>query len=154
MRRQDKEITNRKLLESILNRAKVCRIALSDGDKPYIIPMNFGFKNNNLYLHSAPEGDKIEILRRNSNICFEVDIKTKLLTDEKACNWSMRYCSVVGFGKASFVDDFKEKTGALDIIMEKYAPHKIFKYDNHTVDALTILKVKITSLTGKKSGFL
>ena len=72
MRRSDKEINDPKTILRIIEEAEVCRIALSDGEKPYIVPMNFGYKDNSLYLHSASEGEKIDILKSNNNICFHV----------------------------------------------------------------------------------
>jgi len=80
-----------------LNKAKICRLALSDNNKPYVIPMNFGFREDYLYLHSAHEGKKkIDILRKNNNVCFEVDMETELMTLEKACGCGMKYLSVIG----------------------------------------------------------
>jgi len=71
--------------------------------------MKFGFKDNCLYLHSAQEGQKIDILNKNNHICFEIDIKTEILTSDIACNWGMKYYSVIGFGRAHFIDNKKEK---------------------------------------------
>ena len=121
MRRYDKEIKNKNTIEWILKEAKICRIGLCENNKPYIVPMNFGFKDNCLYLHSAHAGKKIDILNKNNNFCFEVDIKTELVTSKNACNCGMKYYSVVGFGKSHFIEDINEKKEALDIIMQKYS---------------------------------
>lgn len=64
MRRSDKEIKDKSTIESILNEAQVCRIALCNDNKPYIVPMNFGFKDNYIYIHSACEGHKIDIIKK------------------------------------------------------------------------------------------
>jgi len=116
VRRQDKEIKDESVIRSILDKAKFCRIGFSDDNKPYIVPMNFGFKTNRLYLHSAREGRKIEIIRKNNNVCFEIDIKTELIKSELACDWDIRYLSVIGYGKAHLVNDSEEKRKSLDII--------------------------------------
>lgn len=152
MRRSDKEIKDEKILKIILEKALICRIALCDDGEPYIIPMNFGFKDNYIYLHSASEGRKIELLRRNNGVCFEMEYKTELLKDKKPCQWGMKYYSIIGWGKAKFIEDFNEKIKALDIIMDKYAPNQIFQYDDQMVKILSILKVEINELTGKMSG--
>ncbi|MBM4241899.1 MAG: pyridoxamine 5'-phosphate oxidase family protein [Euryarchaeota archaeon] len=94
---------------SIIKNATICRIALSVNKMPYIVPMNFGYKDNRLYLHSASEGKKIDIIRENNNICFEMDIKHDLVKSESPCHYGMKYCSVIGFGKAYLVDDLDEK---------------------------------------------
>ena len=71
MRRKDKEIKDKEVIESIIKRATVCRIALSENNVPYIVPLSFGYKDNCLYFHSAPEGRKIDIIKQNNNVCFE-----------------------------------------------------------------------------------
>jgi nitroimidazol reductase NimA-like FMN-containing flavoprotein (pyridoxamine 5'-phosphate oxidase superfamily) len=151
MRRKDKEIEDKELMESILKRAIICRIGLSQNNVPYIVPLNFGYKNNFLYFHSAKDGRKIDMIRKNNNICFEIDIDTKLLNAEKPCKWSMKYHSVIGFGKAFLVENSEEKRKALDIITEHYAGKSSCEYPEELVNKVTIIKVKIESMTGKKS---
>jgi nitroimidazol reductase NimA-like FMN-containing flavoprotein (pyridoxamine 5'-phosphate oxidase superfamily) len=134
MRKKDKEIKDKELMESILKRAIICRMGLSENNEPYIVPLNFGYKDNFLYFHSAKEGRKIDMIRKNNNICFEIDIDTKLLDAEKPCKWSMQYYSVIGFGKAFLVEDLEEKRAALDIIMEHYAGESSFEYPEGSVN--------------------
>jgi len=62
LRRKEKEITNRNEIEEILTHNTICRIALSDNNIPYLIPMNYGYKENKIFLHSAGTGKKIEII--------------------------------------------------------------------------------------------
>ncbi|MGF7117072.1 pyridoxamine 5'-phosphate oxidase family protein [Methanobacterium oryzae] len=155
MRRSDKEIKDKETIKLILKEAQVCRIALCDDNKPYIVPMSFGFADNNLYLHSATEGLKIDIIHKNNNICFEVDIKNELVKSESACNWGMKYYSIVGFGKAQFIENYDEKKNALDIIMQKYTENdnESFEYSKTALNKTTVIKVEVTKLTGKKSGY-
>jgi len=153
MRRKDKEIEDKELIESILKRAIVCRIALSENNIPYIVPLNFGYKNNFLYFHSAKEGRKIGMIRKNNNVCFEIDIDTKLLNAEKPCKWSMKYYSLIGFGKAFLVENSEEKREGLDIIAEHYSGKSSFEYPEELVNKVTIIKVQIERMTGKKSGY-
>ena len=155
MRRYNKEIKDKDIIEWILKKALICRIALSEDNKPYIVPMNFGFKDNFLFLHSATEGLKIDILNKNNNICFEMDIDTELIKSETACNWGMKYYSIIGFGKASFINDIQEKRRALDIIVEKYCGNnsKLVEYSKNSLNKTAIIKVKISEITGKKSGY-
>jgi nitroimidazol reductase NimA-like FMN-containing flavoprotein (pyridoxamine 5'-phosphate oxidase superfamily) len=155
MRRSDKEIKDKYIIEHVLKEAQICRIALCDYDQPYIIPMNFGYKDNNLYLHSALEGHKIDILNKNNNVCLEVDIKAEIVSSDNACDWGMKYYSVIGSGKAHFLEDINEKKKALDIIMQKYSGNnaKSFEYSKSALDKIVVIKVKITEITGKKSGY-
>lgn len=155
MRRSDKEIKDKNCIEGILKKALVCRIAICDNETPYIVPMNFGFKDNCLYLHSASEGLKIDMIRKNNRICFEADIETEILTADNACNWGMKYYSVIGFGKAHFIEENNEKRNALDVIMQKYSskPDETFEYSKSSLDKIIVINVEIESLTGKKSGY-
>lgn len=155
MRRSDKEIKDKETIQWILKEALVCRIALCHDNKPYIVPMNFGFKDNCLYLHSAAEGRKIGILQENNNVCFEIDIKNEIIKSEIACNWGMKYYSVIGFGKANFIEDIEEKKKSLDIIMRKYSENnnKSFEYSKSALDKTIVIKIELTEITGKKSGY-
>jgi nitroimidazol reductase NimA-like FMN-containing flavoprotein (pyridoxamine 5'-phosphate oxidase superfamily) len=152
MRRRDREIEDREAVESILREATVCRVALSVNDVPYVVPLNFGCEDGCLYFHSAPEGKKIEIIKQNSNVCFEVDIDHELVEAEKACDWTVRYRSVIGFGKAFLVDDPEEKRRALDIIVGHYSDRS-YEYTNEAVSRVAIVRVEIESMTGKQSGY-
>ena len=82
MRRKDKEIRDKEVIDIIIKRAKVCRIGLSDNNTPYIVPMNYGFKDNCLYFHSAPEGKKIDIIKRKNIVRFEIDIDHEIIEGE------------------------------------------------------------------------
>ena len=155
MRRNDKEINNIKSMESILHEADYCMIGLSDNNSPYMVPMNFGFKDNNLYLHSAPEGKKIEIIKVNNKVSFGVQIKTEVVKNEKACNWGMNYMSVIGEGYAFFIEDYNKKVEALNIIMSKYSDCETntFEYSETVLNNLSLIKVEVKELKGKISGY-
>jgi nitroimidazol reductase NimA-like FMN-containing flavoprotein (pyridoxamine 5'-phosphate oxidase superfamily) len=153
MRKKEKEIKDENTIESIIKRATVCRIGLSENNVPYIVPLNFGYKDNCLYFHSAREGKKIDMIGSNNDVCFEIDIDSEIVKGEDACGWSMKYYSIIGFGKASFVEGVKKKREALDIIMEHYSGKLPYNYPDEAVNNTAIIKVKIESMTGKKSGY-
>ena len=152
MRRKEKEITDRTLIESIIRRSSVCRLALSEDNRPYIVPLCFGYEDNTLYFHSAREGRKLDILRKNNNVCFELDIDHEIVRSENACEWGMKYRSVIGFGKASFIEDPESKRRAFDIIMQHYSGQS-FAYTEAALENTAIVRVKIARMTGKKSGY-
>jgi nitroimidazol reductase NimA-like FMN-containing flavoprotein (pyridoxamine 5'-phosphate oxidase superfamily) len=153
MRRKDKEIKDEELIEAILRRASICRIALSENDLPYIVPLCFGHKDDFLYLHSAKEGRKIDMIRKNNNVCFEIEIDTELVAGENPCKWTMKYYSIIGFGKAFLVEDTEEKREALDIISEHYSGKSSSEFPETALHNVVVIKVKIESMTGKKSGY-
>ncbi len=152
MRRKDKQITDDATLEVILRKADVCRVAMCDGDEPYLVPVNFGYRDRALFIHSAREGRKIEILSRNNRVSFEAETDVEIVRGDSACDWGARYRSVIGAGRARFLEDRKEKEEALDIIMRKYSGAGEYAYSPAKVDAITVIRVDIETMCGKKSG--
>jgi hypothetical protein len=152
MRRKDQEINDIAAMEEIIHKAQVCRLALSKNGHPYIVPLCFGYKDNSLYFHSARQGKKLEILKKNNNVCFEIDIDRELVKGKKACNCSMKYRSVIGFGKAELIEDIEQKRRALNIIMQNYY-EGFFKYQEESINNTVIIKVEIETMTGKKLGY-
>ncbi len=152
MRRKDKEITDASVISTIISKATVCRLGMVNGNKPYIIPLSFGYQDNALFFHGALTGKKIDVINENPNICFEFDIVAEALSNDDACGWSMKFQSVIGFGKASFIEDLEEKRQALGIIMAQYSD-KTFDFPENKVNATAVIKVEIESMTGKQSGF-
>jgi len=153
MRKKEKEIKDEDTIKSVIKRATVCRIGLSENNVPYIVPLNFGYKDNCLYFHSAREGKKIDMIRRNNDVCFEIDIDNEIVKGEDPCGWSTKYYSIIGFGKAYLLEGFEEKRKALDIIMEHYSNKSSFEYPEEAVNNAAFIKVEIESMTGKKSGY-
>lgn len=152
MRRKDREINDIATIEVIIRKAQVCRLALSENGLPYIVPLCFGYKDNNLYFHTAREGKKLEILRQNNNVCFEIDTDHELVKGKKACDCSMKYRSVIGFGKAELIEDIDLKRRAFDIIMQNYLEDS-FEYPEESIKNTIIIRVEIESMTGKKLGY-
>ena len=152
MRRVDKKIKDRDQIDAIIKKTNCCRIALVDGDYPYIVPVNFAVSNSHLYFHSAKEGKKIDILRKNNQVCFEMDNEGEIVNGQRACSWGMKYVSVIGFGQAFFIEDDIGKKKALDILMEKYAGRSGFSYSDDELEKIIIIDVKIDQIYGKQSG--
>jgi len=150
MRSKEKEITEASAIESIIKKSLVCRLALSDGNFPYIVPLCFGYRDKVLYFHGSLKGKKIDIIRKNQNICFEFDINTEIVKAEDACHWSMKYQSVIGFGKAVLLEDLDEKRKALNIIMSQYSD-RTFQFNDANLKGTVVIKVEIESMTGKQS---
>jgi len=124
---------------------------LSDGENPYIVPLSFGYKDKTLYFHSAAKGKKIDIIRKNPRVCFEIDINSKIIKAEDACKWSMRYQSVIGYGKAVLLQNTDEKREALKIIMSQYSDQK-YHFIDKEIQKLAVIKLEIEDMKGKQSG--
>jgi len=148
-----KLINDPQQIEAILSTARFLRLALSDAETPYIVPMSFGYKENTIYLHSSQKGEKIEILKKNSRVCFEAAIETELITADEPCNYNVRYRSVIGFGQAKFLESYNEKVEALTVLSEHYGKKGPFEFEEWKVNRLCVIKIEIEKMTGKESGF-
>ena len=152
MQRKDQEITDKNVIDEILSKSEVCRIAMIDNDIPYIVPLNYGYFNNAIYIHSAPLGKKIDLLKRNNKVCFEIEYFSEIVKHEFACDWSTKYRSVIGIGTVEIITDFEEKKKGLDIIMAHYGKSGNTVYKDKQVDFIVILKLNIEQITGKQLG--
>lgn len=150
------EITDIEEIESILKKAMTCRIGLVDNDEPYIVPVCFGYERNTLYFHSALEGRKIELIKKNNKICFEIDTDLEFVryedTAQNSCHCQMKYRSVIGTGRAYFLENGEEKTRALKLLMKQYTKGE-FSFPKKTLARTLVVKIDINSVTGKKSGY-
>lgn len=150
MRRKEKEITDRSAIDAVIKRAEFCHLALTDGEQPYVVAMNFGHKDSTLYFHTAPEGRKIDLIRKNPKVCFLCYVDIETVESDEACGWTMKYKSVIGEGRARIIDDPQAKIKALDIVMEHYSD-QAFTYSEKALEKMVIVEVKISRLTGKQS---
>ena len=153
MRRTDKEIANREGIEDILRRGRVCHLGLCDKDVPYVVPMNYGYRGNSLYLHSSSEGRKIDLIRRNNRAAFCIYIDAEPVSGEAACKWTMKYRSVMGEGKITLIERAVEKEVALQAIMLQQAGPGEYSFERASVDKIAILRLDIEKISGKKSGY-
>lgn len=147
------EHLNDERIGNIIKKCDVCFIGVVDGDMPYVLPMNFGYKNNIIYLHSAPEGRIVDILNKNNNICvtFSTDHELAFQHPEVACSYRMKSKSVVAWGEVKFQEDFDKKVDALNIIMEQYSDKK-FEYSDPAIKNVKVWEVAVDKVTCKEFG--
>jgi hypothetical protein len=141
---------DRSLIDEIIKSANVCHIAMSDGGQPYVIPVSFGYDGNNLYFHGRAAGKKIDILKANDRVSFEFTVGAEVVHSDKPCKWNFRYRSVVGFGRATFLDDLKEKEEGLSHILRQYSSVS-FQLPEKAVQTTTVIKISIKSLSSRVS---
>jgi nitroimidazol reductase NimA-like FMN-containing flavoprotein (pyridoxamine 5'-phosphate oxidase superfamily) len=152
MRRNDRKVNDQSEIEEIIKKADVCRLAMIDDNKPYLVTLNFGYQSGNpayLYFHCANEGRKLDIIEKNNLVCFEMDVDHELTETKKACGYSMSFKSIVGYGKISKVKTNEEKIKGLDFIMKQYSDRTGFTYEDKMLEMTTILKLEIETLTCK-----
>lgn len=153
MRRKDREITNLPDIILILDLCKTCHVAMIDEGMPYVVPMSYGYEiiddTLTLYFHSAQEGRKIEVLRKNSNICFELCNEGEPVHAEAPCNSGYYFSSIIGYGEVIFLDSVDEKCHALTKIFEQQTGRKV-DFNEQQVNTVCAFKVITKDFTGKK----
>ena len=150
MRRHDREIIDHTAIETIIKHAQVCRLGMIDGDSPYIVPLNFGYRSGTFYFHSARQGRKIGILAGGQRVCIEIDGGHQLVTAPAACDWGMRYTSVIAFGRPRFIEETNAKREALAVIMAQYAVDQTFDFPENAITATAVFAVDVESMTAKQ----
>ena len=146
--------TKKEQIEQIIRMCKVCFVGMADTDgTPYVLPMNFGYRDGIVYLHSAQEGRSISVLERNPHVCitFCTDAQLVFQNVEVACSYRMRSASVIGWGKVRFEEDFDQKTEALNILMEQYSDRP-FSYGAPAVRNVKIWVVELEEISCKEFG--
>ena len=152
------EIKSKKKVIEFLSSQQTGRISsIDENGFPQIIPMNFVFINDAVYMHSHIRGEKLDNIRRNQKVGFEVDKSLEFLpsyfsdpTDASLAD--TLYISVVMKGNASIVLDKEEKTIALNGLMEKYQPeggYEPIKPDMDVLKGVEVIKIVPESLRGK-----
>jgi len=152
------EIKSKKKIQDFLDTEHVGRIAsIDENGYPQIIPMNFVFLNDAIYMHSHTRGEKLDNVKRNQKVGFEVDRELEFLPsyfeDPKDASLAdTLYISVVIKGTGSIVEDKEEKTLALNGLMRKYQPeggYESIKSNMEVLNEVAIIKVVPDSIRGK-----
>jgi uncharacterized protein len=151
MRRKDKEIQDNDLIDQIISKAQVCRLGLCKDNRPYIVPVSFGYDGGSIYFHTAGEGMKLEFIASNNQVCFELEHDVKVVPNDSACNWSFSFYSVIGFGTVEEITDSSHKMHALGQIMKHYAANSEWEFNGPLFDKIRVWRISIEAMTGKRS---
>jgi nitroimidazol reductase NimA-like FMN-containing flavoprotein (pyridoxamine 5'-phosphate oxidase superfamily) len=146
------EITAREEMDDIISRARICYVGVTDADgNPYVFPMNFGYRDGVLYLHSGPDNSSLERLRSCPQICVTFCVGDELVyqDEQMGCSYRMKSKSVICRGEVSFPDSMDAKREALDIIMKHYTDARV-RYSDPAVRNVCIWKMNIRSMTARE----
>lgn len=154
MRRSDRAVTDHVKIREIIHQCHCCRIGFCDDGQVYIVPLNFGYEyeENNLvfYFHSASEGRKIDIIRKNPTVGFELDTGYKLNEADVACGYSARFQSIIGNGTVCLITQGEEKEHALQCIMEHISGKDAWQFDEKMLHAVTVFKLTVSEISCKE----
>ena len=148
-------ISKREDIDEIIKRCEFCNLSMVDeNNSPYVIPMNFGYNQGIVYLHSSRQGKKINILQKNNQVClsFSTDHELRWQSEQVACSYSMKYRSVLLQGHVEFIDEFDNKVEALKIIMNHYTERK-FAFNKPAVSEVAVYKVIPGMVEGRVYGY-
>ena len=152
MRRKDREIKDFEEQLAIIKKCDVIRIALNDGEYPYIVPMNFGVDVQGgqvfFYMHCATEGKKLDLIRKDNRAFFEMDCGHNFILYEERMSCTMGFESVMGRGRLEFVPE-EEKFTALKILMRQYHAED-FKFNTDMIKVTEVLRLTVEEMTGKR----
>ncbi len=157
MRRKEREVTNDKTIDEIIRKCECCRLGFYDTENSevYIVPLNFGFEHEDgervFYFHSAKVGRKIDIAKLNTRVGFELDLTHKIVTGNKADDYTTQYQSVIGTGNISFADDFDEKKKALQSLMYSVTQKRDWEITDAMVESVCILKLVVAKISCKQN---
>ena len=152
MTKRENQITDPAEIRRILDTAKVLRLGIAVDNVPHIVPMNYGYTMEEgrltFYLHSAVKGDKLELLRSNPNICFELDCDLVPFEGKVACQYGLSYTALSGRGRAVIVEDTAEKMEAMSVLM-KTQTGKDFTFNERLVSIVAVIRVDVTEFAAK-----
>lgn len=154
MRRKDREITDEHKIEKIIASCHCCRLGFNDKGQVYIVPLNFGYVLDEgkyvFYFHGAKEGRKMDLIKSNPQVGFELDTNYKLNEAETACQYSARFQSVIGNGAVSIVEEPEEKKKGLLSIMKQSTGKEEWQFSEQMLNAVCVFKLAVETLSCKE----
>ncbi len=156
MRRKDRELKNIDAIFEVVKNCSAAHVAMVDDGKPYVVALNFGYERHGdeliLYFHSAYEGKKMDILRKNASVYFQMDCVNEFIAGsaENPCEYCWRYDSVMGSGKIEFIEDETKKTHALNCMIQHLGKTSdSFEFPKKMLEKTCVYMVRSTDFTGK-----
>lgn len=154
MRRKELAVTAPEQLDEIILACDCVRLAVPDGDYPYIVPLNFGYTRQGgqakFYIHSANAGKKIDLFRAVKRASFELDTQHQLKTGEMACNYAMAYRSVVGRCEIAELTAAEEKAAGLQVIMAHYSDKTDWTFPDTALEKTCVFCLTVKEMSGRK----
>ena len=152
MTKRERQITDETQIKEILDKSKVLHLGLAVDNEPYVVPMNYGYIQENgklvIYLHSAVRGKKLDMIRANPRVFFEMDCDLLPFESELPCQYGLSYSSVMGRGTARIVEDVEEKKRAMSILMKTQTGEN-FTFEDRLVSIVAVIRIDVESYTAK-----
>lgn len=150
--RRELEVTDRSEIIRILDTCKIVHVAMVDDGMPYLVPLNYGYTWEDgqitLYMHGSLQGRKIDVMRKNPNVFFEMNCDVTPFDGKVACQFGTSYSSIMGSGTVEILEDVEEKKTGLSLFM-KSQTGKDFEFTEKMVSAVNVMKVTVKEFTAK-----
>ncbi len=153
MRQSKKEIKDKEVIIDLLHTCHVGRLGTVTGSGyPMVKPLNFVYHEGKIYFHTAKEGEKVDDIRRDNRVCFEVDLPIALVKSTGSpCKSEYLYRSVIIRGRAHVVEEQAERMDALKKLMGKYQPEGGYgEFPEEKLKITGIVRIDIEEMTGKE----
>lgn len=151
--RRELEVTDTQEIIEILDKCKIVHIAMVDDGEPYVVPLNYGYTMEEdqltLYLHGALKGRKIDVMRKNPKVFFEMNCDVVPFDGKIACQFGTAYSSIMGRGEAEILEDVEEKKAGLSLFMKSQTGMD-FEFTDKMVSAVSVIRIKVKDYTVKK----
>ena len=152
MTKRERQVTDPTQILHILDTGKVLHLGLAVDNEPYVVPMNYGYTMENgkltMYLHAATRGKKLDMIRANPKVFFEIDCDLMPFEGDVACQYGLVYSSIMGKGTAHIVEDVEEKMQAMSILM-KTQTEKDFTFNERLVSIVSVIRIDVDAYTAK-----
>jgi len=152
MTKRERQITDPEQIRHILDTGKVLHLGLAVDNEPYVVPMNYGYTTEDgklvLYLHSALQGRKLDMIRTNPRVFFEIDCDLMPFEGRVPCQYGLVYSSIMGRGEAHLVEDVEEKKQAMSLLM-KTQTGKDFTFEDRLVSIVAVIRIDVAEYTAK-----
>ena len=152
MTKRERQVTDPAEIRHILDTGKVLHLGLSVNDEPYVVPMNYGYTLEVgklvIYLHSAVQGKKLDMVQANPKVFFSIDCDRMPFEGRVPCQYGMVYSSIMGRGTATLVEDPEAKMEAMSIFM-KSQTGKDFTFNERLVSIVTVIRIDVAEYTAK-----
>ena len=150
--KRERQVTAPEQIRHILDTGKVLHLGLSVNDEPYVVPMNYGYTMEEgrltLYLHSAVQGRKLDMMRANPKVFFDIDCDLMPFEGRVPCQYGLVYSSIMGRGTATMVEDVEEKKQAMTLLM-KTQTGKDFTFEDRLVSIVAVVRIDVAEYTAK-----
>lgn len=154
MRRQDREVTDNKKIDEIIRACHCCRLGFCDDGEVYLVPMNFGFREQDgkrtFFFHSAKQGRKIDLILQGGSVGFELDTGYHLLEGKNACDYSACYQSVIGTGSITVIEEPEEKKAALCAILFQETGKDDWAFSDAALAATCTFRLEVKTISCKE----